>query len=253
MKIIKNIQDDELKNYNCISLDTEWTKNYKVKNGNKPFAFSILFFNDDIKIKDIINESLCFKFISVYVDNEEEFPKLINMLNKYLDSSIFNLLLGHQVISDLHTFVHYSEHYTNIKSNHISKWISYFKDRKNNQRIFDTRFDIKDRLTIKSRRLVDVCFDMKIRNQKDPYKQPELNKSMTALHREFIQNKDETIREKLSVMNIRHNLSSILVYLLYRNNVFLKQYININRILYINLKPYFPYVKTDAFKDIMSI
>ncbi len=36
MKIIKNIEDRELKDYKCISLDTEWTKNYKIKNGNKP-------------------------------------------------------------------------------------------------------------------------------------------------------------------------------------------------------------------------
>ncbi len=253
MKIIKNIDEKELKNYNCISLDTEWVKNYKIKNGNKPFAFSIIFFNDDIKNVDIINESLQFKFVSVYVDNDDEFPELINILNKYLDSSKFNLLLGHQVISDLHTFVHYSEHYNNINSNNIIKWISFFKDRKNNNRIFDTRFDIKNRLTTRSRRLVDVCFDMKIRNQKDLYKQPELNKSMTTLHREFIQNKDDSIREKLSVMNIRHNLSSILVYELYKNNLFLDKFININRILYKNLNKYFNYVKTDKFKDIMSI
>ena len=220
MKIIKNIKDEELKYYKCISLDTEWTKNYKIKNGNKPFAFSIIFFNDDIDSLDIINESLQFKFISVYVDNEEEFPQLINLLNEYLDSSKFNLLLGHQVISDLHTFVHYSEHYNNITSDNIIKWISFFKDRNDNKRIFDTRFDIKNRLTIKSRRLVDICFDMKIKNQKDLYKQPELNKSMTALHRDFIQNNDDSIREKLSVMNIRHNLSSILVYELYKKNLF---------------------------------
>ena len=86
MKIIKNIDDKELKKYKCISLDTEWTKNYKIKNGNKPFAFSIIFFNEDIDTKDIINESLEFKFISVYVDNDEEFPILINLLNKYLDN-----------------------------------------------------------------------------------------------------------------------------------------------------------------------
>ncbi len=253
MKIIKNIKDEELKYYKCISLDTEWTKNYKIKNGNKPFAFSIIFFNDDIESLDIINESLHFKFISVYVDNEEEFPQLINILNEYLDSSKFNLLLGHQVISDLHTFVHYSEHYNNITSDNILKWISFFKDRNNNKKIFDTRFDIKNRLTIKSRRLVDICFDMKIKNQKDLYKQPELNKSMTALHRDFIQNNDDSIREKLSVMNIRHNLSCILVYELYKKNLFLEEYININRILYKNLKSYFKYIETENFKNIMSI
>ena len=253
MKIIKNIKDDDLKNYKCISLDTEWTKNYKVKNGNKPFALSIIFFNDDIDISTIINESLQFKFISAYVDSEEEFPQLINLLNKYLDVSQFKLLLGHQVISDLHTFVHYSEHYENISCDNILKWISYFKDRKNNNRIFDTRFDIKNRLITKSRRLVDVCFEMKIKNQKDLYKQPELNKSMTALHKIYLENKDYSIRERLSVMNIRHNLSSILVYEIFKNNLYLEKYININRILFSNLQNYFSYVNNDDFKELMSI
>ncbi len=253
MKIIRNIANEALKNYQCISLDTEWTKNYKIKNGNKPFAFSIIFFHDDISSLDIINESLQFKFISVYVDNDDEFPQLINLLNQYLDPTKFKLLLGHQVISDLHAFIHYSDNYDNISCDNIDKWISYFKDRKNNQRIFDTRFDIKNRLTIKSRRLVDVCLDMKIRNQIDPYKQPELNKSMTSLHREFMQKKDSSIREKLSVMNIRHNLSSILVYELYKNNLFLEKFININKILYHNLHSYFDYVNTENFQKIMDI
>lgn len=253
MKIVKNIDDKDLKNYKCISLDTEWTKNYKIKNGNKPFAFSIIFFNDDFQNSDIVKETLEFKFISVYVDDDNEFPELINILNKYLDPNKFNLLLGHQVISDLHTFVRYSEHYEDIDSGNIAEWISYFKDRAINKRIFDTRFDIKNRLQTKSRRLVDVCFDMKIRNQKDPYKQPELNKSMTALHHEFIETKNTSIREKLSVMNIRHNLSSILVYKLYKDNLELDKFININKILYKNLIMHFDYIKTKTFKELMKL
>lgn len=76
---------------------------------------------------------------------------------------------------------------------------------------------------------------------------------MTALHHEFIQNKDHSISEKLSVMNIRHNLSSILVYELYKNNLFLKKFININRILYNNLNTFFNYIETDDFKKLMTI
>ena len=78
----------------------------------------------------------------------------------------------------------------------------------------------------------------RVKNQKDPFKQPELNKSMTALHHEFIKTKNEYIREKLSVMNLRHNLSSILVYKLYKDNIYLNDYININKILYRNLRNY---------------
>ena len=54
-------------------------------------------------------------------------------------------------------------------------------------------------------------------------------------------------------MNIRHNLSSILVYKLYKNNIYLEQFININRILYNNLNTHFNYIKTEDFKNIMNI
>jgi hypothetical protein len=254
MIIIKNYDNDsELNSFNNISIDTEWTKNYKEKNGNKPFNYSIIYFND-VNKDDIKKEKYLFKFISVYIEKEDEIPELINMLNNQINPNNFKLLIGHQIISDLHTFKNYAKHYKNIDTSNYINWIDYFKNRKENKKIFDTRFDIKNRLKNKSRRLVDVCDEMKIRNQKDLYTQPELmSKSMTYLHNQFIKNNDKNIREKLSVLNLRHNLSAILVYQLYIDNIRLRKYININKILYKNLKDIFPYVKEDSFKQLIEL
>ena len=196
MKIVRNVTDAEIKSFRCCAVDTEWTKNYKIKNGNKPFLFSVLFYNN-INIEDVLKEQLDFKFVSVYIDNENEIPELINLLNRYLDCKNLKLLVGHQVISDLYTFVHFSENLKGANTSNLAEWIGFFKDRANNGRIFDTRFDLKNWLVGKSRRLVDVCYEMKIKNQLDLHKQPELNKSMTALQKEFMQTKNSDISERL--------------------------------------------------------
>lgn len=253
MYVIKNIDNDEISKYNNIAIDTEWTKNYKIKNGNKPFNFSIIFFNNDIKIYNIKKQVLSFKFISLYIENENEIPNLINILNSYIVFDNFKLLIGHQVISDLYTFIYYSKHYTNIDVSNIQKWLDHFKDRINNHKIFDTRFDIKNWLNNPSRRLVDICYEMKIKKQKDLYKQPELKKSMTAMHNEYINGHNDLIRQKLSVLNLRHNLSTLLVYQLYLNKIKLNKYININKILYKNLKNYFSYIKSEEFCQLMNM
>jgi hypothetical protein len=253
MIIAKNFNhDEEIQNYNYISIDTEWTKNYKIKNGNKPFNFSIIYFND-INIEDIKKERLVFKFVSIYIEKDEEIPTLIKMFNDMISPSKFRLLIGHQIISDLHTFKNYSRLYNNIDISNINEWIKYFKDRKINNKIFDTRFDIENRLKNKSRRLVDVCEEFKIKNQLDLYKQPELKKSMTFLHNYFIKSGDSSIREKLSVLNLRHNLSVLLVYQLYMNKSKFRKYINSNKILYKNLHSIFEYIKSKAFKELTTL
>lgn len=254
MKIITNISSKGLpRDYMLASIDTEWTKNYKVKNGNKPFNFSIIFFKDSDDVEDVIREKYKFKFFSAYIDEQSEVVDLINLLNKHLDPSRVKKLVGHQVISDLYTFVNFSKVLEGVNVENIKTWISYFDERKTNNRIFDTRFDIKDRLKGESRKLVDVCYEMRLRNQEDRFKQPELNKSMTALQNEFMQTHDMRIREKLSVMNLRHNLSSVLVYLLYQTNTFLDGFVNTNRILRENLLDYFDYVGSNSFGKLCDL
>lgn len=252
MLITSNISTNEIHKYECLAVDTEWTKNYKVKNGNKPFNFSIILFNH-IDIEELKKYNLEFKFVSGYIETEEDIPELITMINEYLNPHIIKKIIGHQVISDLYTFYHYSEHFKNVKTDNIAIWISFFKERLINHRIFDTRFDVKNYLTGKSRRLVDVCYEMRILNQEDLYHQPELKKSMTAMQNTYMVNHDKEIYEKLSVLNLRHSLSTMLVYEIYRSGEKLSRRMNINKILYNNLKDYFDYINTKEFQELMRI
>lgn len=237
MLITSNIKKEEIKDYAYLAVDTEWTKNYKIKNGNKPFNFSIIFFNH-IDIEDLKKYQLNFKFISGYIETEEDIPELITMINDLLDPTIHKQIIGHQIISDLYTFYHYSEHFSSVKTDNIEKWISFFKNRHENNRIFDTRFDVQNYLKGKSRRLVDVCYEMRILNQDDLYHQPELKKSMTTMQNTYMNNHDFDIYEKLSVLNLRHSLSTMLVYEIYQSGEKLTRRMNINKILYHNLNKY---------------
>jgi hypothetical protein len=75
------------------------------------------------------------------------------------------------------------------------------------QRIVDTRYDTGHVLACASRRLVDVCADLRL-----DVTQPELRgTSMTALHRRWLETQDTTAREKITVLNLRHSLSTALV------------------------------------------
>ena len=71
----------------------------------------------------------------------------------------------------------------------------------------DTRYDAGHVLACQSRRLVDVCADLRL-----DVMQPELRgASMTALHRRWLERGDTTAREKITVLNLRHSLSTAIV------------------------------------------
>jgi hypothetical protein len=71
----------------------------------------------------------------------------------------------------------------------------------------DTRFDAGHLLCDTSRRLVDVCGELDL-----DVTQPELaRKSMTALHRDWLTRADTEARERVTVLNLRHSLSTAYV------------------------------------------
>jgi len=71
----------------------------------------------------------------------------------------------------------------------------------------DTRYDAGHVLGCQSRRLVDVCSDLRL-----DVTQPELRgASMTALHRRWTEHGDAAAREKITVLNLRHSLSTAIV------------------------------------------
>ncbi|MEV8606175.1 hypothetical protein AB0465_40645 [Streptomyces griseoviridis] len=71
----------------------------------------------------------------------------------------------------------------------------------------DTRFDSGHILTGKSRRLVDVCNELGL-----DVTQPELLKvTMPAWHRRWVEEGQEEGWERVSVLNLRHSLSTAYV------------------------------------------
>ena len=234
-----------------VSFDLEWTKNYKIKYGNEPFCFSFVFINNELNDSEP-NEKIEFSFIAYYIDIKAEIPKLVKEADKLLEEFFAkkSIIVGHQLSSDISiakvTGEKHSQHLDNI-----SKLKHYWHIRKtpnlDNVRVFDTRYDIGHLLKGKSRRLVDVSFECNL-----DVSQPEISSSMTKMQNAYYETQDKSIMEKLLVMNIRHSLSAALLYMIGYNNKKPDNVINVNNILYNNLKKHFGYINTDLFYKLLS-
>ena len=68
-----------------IGFDAEWTKNYKIKNGNIPFCFSIVAIKkESITMEKLVNGILKFDYIQFYCEKREEILELIKKANEKL-------------------------------------------------------------------------------------------------------------------------------------------------------------------------
>lgn len=243
---------------NClIGFDAEWTKNYKIKNGNAPFCFSVMTLGDqELNFSKLTTGNIQFKYIQYYCEDKEDFKELVMMANfwlggilKVLDNSV---LCGHQVSSDFSVL--YNAGVVNgIDSlTHIERMRREWRNRRENHsiHIMDTRYDITQTFLGKSRRLVDMCNDFAL-----DVTQPELkNKSMTKLQNSFFETQDEDIYERISVMNLRHSLCAIVLYWLNGkiNNAEQRKPININKSIYNCLKNDFDWVASKEFSPLLK-
>ena len=68
-----------------IGFDAEWTKNYKIKNGNVPFCFSIVAVKrKSITMEHLVNGNIQFEYMQFYCENKEETVDLIKNANIYV-------------------------------------------------------------------------------------------------------------------------------------------------------------------------
>jgi len=115
-------------------------------------------------------------------------------------------------------------------------------------RILDTRYDAGHVLTGTSRRLVDVCADLHLE-----VTQPELRGiSMTALHRRWLETGDVTAREKITVLNLRHSLSTALVAARAAGLGDWAPGLNVSRLLACELGGAFGYLATPVFTALLG-
>ena len=112
----------------------------------------------------------------------------------------------------------------------------------------DTRYDAGHLLACQSRRLVDVCTDLRL-----DVTQPELRgASMTALHRRWTERGDTTAREKITVLNLRHSLSTAIVAARAAGLAHWQPGLNVNRLLAAELGGTIGWAASPAFTALLG-
>lgn len=191
------------------SLDAEWLKNYKVKNGQRPFCFSVVWLDLPTTGDSDLTDA-AFEWTSVYVEEPGEMGEMVRHAAATLayaaDSA--DIITGHQLCSDLSVLQ------ANAPDDALpgfeqarDRWRQRRAPAPGTARYVDTRYDAGHVLTGASRRLVDVAGELGL-----DVTQPELQKvTMPAWHRRWIEDRDTEGRERVSVLNLRHSLSTAYV------------------------------------------
>jgi hypothetical protein len=186
----------------------EWTKNYRIKGGNVPFCFSVTWLSLPADGDAIVQDTSQFWYASAYVEDAAERGDLVMVADSALRclASHASVIAGHQLCSDLAVLA--AEY---VKAPAIEGAAAAWRQRRNTApgqpAFLDTRYDAGHILADTSRRLADVCADLAL-----DVTQPELRgTSMTALHHRWLQAGDATAREKITVLNLRHSLSTAIV------------------------------------------
>ena len=190
------------------SIDVEWTKNYRVKNGNRPFCYSIIWLDLPTSGTSDLAE-VPVGYTSVYVEEASETAALVRSAATALRvaAESADLITGHQLCSDLAVLAASADRPLQPITNARKAWKERRCPEDGDPRYLDTRFDAGHLLTGTSRRLVDVCTELGL-----DVTQPELRStSMTALHRRWLMFNDTQARERISVLNVRHSLSTAYV------------------------------------------
>jgi hypothetical protein len=190
-------------------VDVEWSKNYRIQGGNVPFCYSVIWLALPRGGARTRLGKGPFWYTSAYVHDTGETQDLATRAGLALDSVLrdADLIAGHQLSSDLAVLASASPLPVTGVATARAAWHQRRQATLGGQRIVDTRYDAGHVLACASRRLVDVCAELRLE-----VTQPELRgTSMTALHRRWLEIQDVTAREKISVLNLRHSLSTALV------------------------------------------
>jgi hypothetical protein len=199
------------------AVDVEWTKNYQVRNANVPFCYSVVYLPlpaDQAILAD--GQPVPAWFTAVYVDTPEETGELVELAGRDLAAALERAgwLTGHQLSSDLAVLVTAARGRPPDAIT-IARAAWHARPRtpalpvelhQGRCQVLDTRYDAGHLLSTTSRRLVDVCTDLRL-----DVTQPELRGSMTAMHRQWLTTRTLETQERIAVLNLRHSLSTALV------------------------------------------
>ncbi|MEV0033353.1 hypothetical protein [Nocardia sp. NPDC050793] len=233
------------------SIDVEWTKNYRVRNGNRPFCYSVVYLavptNHDGPVE---LAGLPWTYTSVYIEDPTEMPALLNAANAAVKTAFTaaDRVTGHQFTSDLAVLARASDTDLPAVSNARGAWLARREEAITERQIIDTRYDTDHVLEGHSRRLVDVATEVGL-----DVTQPELRgTSMTAIHRQWIENQSTEARERVSVLNLRHSLSTALVAQLATGVGRWSAPLNVNRMLAAGLEDAFAWLAHPTFAALLK-
>lgn len=227
------------------SVDVEWTKNYRVPNGNRAFCYSAVWL--PLPPEPASAGDLHWDYTSLYVDAEAEAPALVEAAAADLTAAMeqADLLVGHQLSSDLAVLAANGDPAPEALATARAAWHARAAAP---GFVIDTRFDTGPILTGRSRRLVDVCTELGL-----DVTQPELgSKSMTALHRQWTDHGNTEARERITVLNLRHSLSAALVALRLTGAATWTGPVIVNRILHHQLHGTFDWLDSPTFRALVE-
>lgn len=230
------------------SVDVEWSKNYRIRGGNVPFCYSVIWLPLPLRRAGLDNAP--FWYTAAYVHDTSETQDLITEADRALIEILrhADLIAGHQLCSDLGTLVGAARQPVNGVDAVRTAWRQRRQADEGVPRILDTRYDADHALTGTSRRLVDVCANLRLE-----VTQPELRgTSMTALHRRWLEHREIIAREKITVLNLRHSLSTALVAAYAAGLGHWQPGLNANRLLAVGLDNAFGWLTDPAFTALIG-
>lgn len=188
-------------------------------------------------------------FSLYYVTAEDECQALCDAAEKAIGQVLSreHTITGHQFSSDISVLLACSDHELPALRSLQQVWRRRKEPSGSREiQVFDTRYDLLTPKQAVSNKLVNVCSMWHLE-----VKQPEIQGSMTRMQKIFYQNQSSLIMEKIAVLNLRHSLSSIMLYLFHQYGR-PERTVNINMILYRNLRDIFEYVRSEAFATLFS-
>jgi hypothetical protein len=231
------------------AVDVEWSKNFRVKGGNVPFCFSVAW----LPLPDgdgAVTDTTMFWYTSAYVEDDGERGDLVTAAGSALGciAGHASLVTGHQLCSDLAVLAASADGKAAAIEATRNAWRQRRQAGPVRPAYLDTRYDAGHVLACQSRRLVDVCADLRL-----DVTQPELRgASMTALHRRWIEHGDVTAREKITVLNLRHSLSTAIVAARAAGVAHWEPGLNVNRLLAAQLGSELTWTASPAFTALLG-
>jgi hypothetical protein len=233
------------------AIDVEWSKNYRIRGGNVPFCYSVVWLPLPASSTSTILDTARFWYTSAYVEDTSQCRDLVAGADTALACLMGNarLIAGHQLCSDLAVLAAAA---AGARPPAIAAAAAAWRQRRQEPsgqpRFLDTRYDAGHVLTCQSRRLVDVCADLRLE-----VTQPELRgTSMTALHRRWLELGDIPAREKITVLNLRHSLSTAMVAARAAGLAHWQPGLNVNKVLAAELSAAFGWLAHPVFTALLG-